>query len=77
MWAELYGLARIGTIRSVAATLMVLSTAAAPGTLGVLIDLGVSFSTLFVGCAVYVVLAIALLFLRFGGELRRAPDGAV
>lgn len=77
MWAELYGLARIGTIRSVAATLMVLSTAAAPGTLGVLIDLGVSFSTLFVGCAVYVVLAIALLFVRFGGELRRAPDGAV
>ena len=71
MWAELYGVARLGTIRSVAATLMVLSTAAAPGTLGVLIDLGVSFSTLFLGCAAFVVAAMALLFVAFGGELRR------
>jgi MFS family permease len=71
MWAELYGLARLGMIRSVAATLMVLSTAAAPGTLGVLIDLGVSFSTLFLGCAVFVVFATALLFAAFGRELRK------
>lgn len=71
MWAELYGLTRLGTIRSVAATLMVLSTAAAPGTLGVLIDLGVSFSALFLGCAVFVAGATALLFVAFGGELRR------
>lgn len=76
MWAELYGLARIGTIRSVAATLMVLSTAAAPGSLGVLIDAGVSFATLFYGCAAYIVLAVALLFVAFAPDLRRRADEA-
>ncbi len=70
MWAELYGLARLGTIRSVAATLMVLSTAAAPGILGVLIDLGVSFSALFLSCGIYVIATTLLLFRAFAADLR-------
>ncbi|MEX0922641.1 MAG: MFS transporter [Rhodovibrionaceae bacterium] len=70
MWAELYGLARLGTIRSVAATLMVLSTALGPVIFGVLIDLGVSFEALFAACGCYVLAASALLFVAFGKELR-------
>jgi MFS family permease len=43
LWPELYGSRHIGAIRSVAFALMVFSSAAGPGLVGVLIDAGVSF----------------------------------
>jgi len=43
LWPELYGSRHIGAIRSVAFALMVFSSAAGPGLVGVLIDVGVDF----------------------------------
>jgi MFS family permease len=43
LWPELYGSRHIGAIRSVAFALMVFSSAAGPGLVGVLIDAGVDF----------------------------------
>ena len=49
LWAELYGVEKIGGVRSVAQSFMVLSTAAAPGPLGKLLDDGVTFETIAFG----------------------------
>lgn len=42
VWAEIYGVARLGTIRSFATTLMVVGTALGPVAVGALLDAGVS-----------------------------------
>lgn len=44
VWPELYGTRYLGAIKSLTGALMVMSTAAAPALLGVLIDAGMSFS---------------------------------
>ncbi len=46
LWAERYGIRHLGAIRSVAQAMMVISTAVAPITLGVLLDMGVSAATI-------------------------------
>ena len=43
LWPEVYGLAHLGAIRSVAVAVMVFSTAMGPGVTGFLIDRGVSY----------------------------------
>jgi MFS family permease len=67
----LYGTAHLGAIRSLATTIMVISTAIGPGITGVLIDAGVDFPTqsLFLGlwCA-----AITLLCIIISRKLRNA-----
>ncbi|MCW2306135.1 MFS transporter [Rhodobium gokarnense] len=70
VWAELYGSAHIGAIRSVAVAAAVLSTAIAPGLMGWLIDLGVAIETQFVAMAVYAV-AAAVVFALLSGALHR------
>lgn len=60
LFPVLYGTAHLGAIRSLATTIMVISTAIGPGLTGILIDAGVDFPTqsLFLGlwCAAMVVL---------------------
>lgn len=46
IWVELYGTAHLGAIRSVAQAAMILATAAAPVSVGVLLDLGWSMETI-------------------------------
>lgn len=55
VWAEVYGVARLGTIRSFATMLMVAGTAAGPAVLGLGLDAGMSVG------------AIATAFLLLGG----------
>ena len=53
LWAELYGVEHLGSIRSVATALTVLATAAAPGIVGVLLDMDVAIELLLIAMAVY------------------------
>ncbi len=62
LWAELYGTAHIGAIRSFAMAVMVFGSALSPILFGVLFDAGVSVEALVLGCAVYVGLS-GLLFI--------------
>ncbi len=52
-WVEAYGPAHLGAIRSLALSVMVFATAAAPVLFGRLIDLGVSFETIAWLCCAY------------------------
>jgi MFS family permease len=56
-WAEFYGTRSIGSIKAMAAAVMVLGSAIGPGVTGVLIDLGVDLTTQYLGVAVYFVLS--------------------
>lgn len=71
LFPMLYGTVHLGAIRSLATTIMVISTAIGPGITGVLIDAGIDFPTqsLFLGlwCAV-----IALLCIIISRKLRDA-----
>jgi len=60
MWVELYGLAHLGAIRAMSSAIMVLSTALAPATMGLLIDHGVTLDAILWGCAVWLAAAVAL-----------------
>lgn len=59
LWAETYGIAHLGSIRALATSMMVLSTAASPGFMGWLIDTGIGLETQFVWMAVYIVVVSA------------------
>lgn len=48
LWAEIYGTRHLGSIRSLATAMMVMSTAAAPVVLGLLIDQGISVEGFFI-----------------------------
>jgi MFS family permease len=61
VFAELYGTGHLGAIRSVVQACMVFATAGAPVLFGWLLDAGVGFASLAVGCAVYVGAAVGLL----------------
>lgn len=53
LWAEIYGVSHLGSIRAMATALMVCSTALSPATLGWFIDGGVSMNTLALYMAAY------------------------
>jgi MFS family permease len=57
LWPEIYGLANLGSIRSVTVSAAVLATAAGPGLTGTLIDGGVSLPTQMVAIGFYGLLA--------------------
>jgi len=61
LWAEVYGVAHIGAIRSLTAGLAVVASAIAPAVVGWLIDLRMSMDTIALMLAVYVALATVLL----------------
>lgn len=61
VWVELFGTARLGMIRGVYASLMVLSTAAGPVILGLVFAAGIDLRTIGAACLAYVLLVPPLL----------------
>ena len=55
-WAEFYGTANIGSIKAMAAAVMVLGSAIGPGITGILIDQGIGLETQFLGVSAYFLL---------------------
>jgi MFS family permease len=62
-WAEFYGTAHIGSIKAMAAAVMVLGSALGPGITGLLIDLNIGLETQFVAISVYFLLTTAVMWL--------------
>lgn len=57
LWAEVYGTARLGSIRSLVASLMIFATAASPVILGVMIDRQLTLQEIFGNAGLAVLLA--------------------
>jgi len=57
---ELYGTANLGTIRSMMAMFMVISTAISPILFGLLLDAGHSFALIIKGAMAFVILSVFL-----------------
>lgn len=53
LWVELFGTRHLGAIRSIAVAAQVVASAAAPGLIGFLLDLGVPLSQQFIGLVIY------------------------
>lgn len=64
VWAELYGTKYLGEIKSLATSLVVLSTALAPFMIGALLDAGIGLANILWAGVIYCVLASAVLFLQ-------------
>ena len=62
-WAEFYGTRHIGSIKAMAAAVMVLGSAIGPGITGVLIDLNVDLTTQYFGVSIYFILASLCMWL--------------
>ena len=65
-WAEFYGTAHIGSIKAMAAAVMVLGSALGPGLTGVLIDAGIGLEAQYVGVAAYFVFASVMMWIGIG-----------
>ncbi len=63
LWAEMYGVLHLGSIRALSSSLMIVSTALAPFVLGWLMDRGVRLETLAWGSFAYVLLGLILIAL--------------
>jgi len=63
LWAELYGTRYLGSIRGLSTALMVLSTAAAPILLGIMLDADMTLNTLLSGLSLVNLVGILLAFL--------------
>ena len=59
LWAEMYGVAHLGAIRSMAQAVWLLSVALSTAGMGWLFDLGISIETIALASAAYIVLSIA------------------
>lgn len=69
-WAEFYGTRHLGSIKAMAAAIMVLGSALGPGITGVLIDLGVGIETQYLGVAAYFVLTTLFMAIGIAGSRR-------
>jgi len=65
-WAEFYGTRHIGSIKAMAAAVMVLGSAIGPGLTGILIDLGVTLTTQYIGVAAYFLFASIMMWIGIG-----------
>jgi MFS family permease len=75
LWAELYGVAHLGAIKSTAAALSVFGSALGPVILGGLMDLGTSMNQACLVFAVYTVLSAVLLVLALRRDrIQPGPD---
>jgi len=75
-WAEFYGTRHIGSIKAMAAAVMVLGSAIGPGVSGVGIDLGIGIEIQFLWIAAFFALSTALMVIGVGrakGLLPGAP----
>ena len=61
LWAEIYGVNHLGSIKALTGSLMVFSTALATTVFGVLIDLGFSIENIAFLCSVYTGISIVLI----------------
>ena len=66
LWAEIYGVDHLGSIKALTGSLMVFSTALATAIFGSLIDLGYSIENIAVICFVYTAIStsLVLIFLK-------------
>ncbi len=62
VWAEVYGVAHLGAIKALAASLMVLASALSPPIMGWTIDADITMDTIAVACTIYSAVAVFLLF---------------
>lgn len=65
LWPEIYGTRKLGSIRAMNMSVMVVSTSAAPALFGYFIDAGASAAGLFGSCALYVVVALVMINLSY------------
>jgi len=65
-WAEFYGTRNIGSIKAMAAAVMVLGSAIGPGITGLLIDQGIGLETQYLAVAVYFIFATFMLAIGIG-----------
>ena len=70
-WAEFYGTANIGSIKAMAAAVMVLGSALGPGITGLLIDMGIGLERQFIGISVYFLFTTAMMYI---GISRSRPE---
>ena len=70
-WAEFYGTANIGSIKAMAAAVMVFGSALGPGITGALIDFGIGLETQFIGISAYFLFTTAMMYI---GINRARPD---
>ena len=63
LWAEIYGVRYLGSIKALTGSLMVFSTALATVVFGILIDAGYSIENIAVICSIYTAISIALVLI--------------
>ena len=63
LWAEIYGVNYLGSIKALTGSLMVFSTALATAVFGVLIDLGYSIENIAALCSIYTVISIIIVII--------------
>ena len=63
LWAEIYGVNYLGSIKALTGSLMVFSTALATAVFGILIDLGYSIENIAVLCSIYTTISIAIVLI--------------
>ena len=69
-WAEMYGTRHLGSVRALGTSMMVFSTAAAPVTMGILIDQGVTTNSIALGCAIGATAATLLAIVGLHSTIR-------
>ena len=60
MWAETYGLKHLGAIRALSSSILVISSALSPALFGYLLEGGITFEDILLGCAIWTGLATLL-----------------
>lgn len=75
LWAELYGVRHLGSIRALVTACSVVASALSPALLGWLLDLGVSMETLLVWCLGYLLVGMAILIRLYGFTSMRGGGG--
>ena len=63
LWAEIYGVNYIGSIKALTGALMVFSTALATAVFGILIDRGYTIENISAICAIYIVLSTLIIII--------------
>jgi len=74
LWAEVYGVASLGTIRSMNMAVMVFATSLSPIVYGIGIDRGVHADLMFGGSGVYVLLAAVLMSVSYRDSIRKTHN---
>ena len=60
LWAEIYGVNYLGSIKALTGSFMVFSTALAAAVFGILIDLGYSIENIAILCSIYTAISIVI-----------------